>query len=285
MKTFGLFLLTTATMFAGCGAEPNGTGNAPDPGITVILPLAGQEATNQLQFLERIRHLPKQAAFERRTFSSARTPKEQMKYLFFKPKNFQPAKSYPLVLSLHGGAPRRNFEDLLEPYLPGLAYGLGRLVSDDTQDTHPCFVVAPWSKGRDWDKENLRLVMELLDALQKEFQIDSKRVYVTGQSMGGWGAWSIITQHPERFAAAIPICGGGEPGDAAKAKDIPIWAFHGSKDGVVPVQYTRQMIAALRKAGATPRYWEYKDADHAHTAERAYCEPDLVSWLFAQSKP
>ena len=159
------------------------------------------------------------------------------------------------------------------------------LVSNDTQDAHPCFVVAPWSDGRDWDKENLRLVMELLDAVEKEFHVDSKRIYVTGQSMGGWGTWSIITQHPERFTAAIPICGGGEPRDAAKAKDIPIWAFHGSADHVVPVQYTRQMITALRVAGATPRYWEYKDADHAHTAERAYCEPDLISWLFEQSKP
>ena len=97
MKVFGLFLLATAATFAGCGAAPSVTGSAPDPGITVISPLAGQEATNQLQFLERIRHLPKQAAFERRTFTDSST-KEQMKYLFFKPKNFDPAKTYPLSL-------------------------------------------------------------------------------------------------------------------------------------------------------------------------------------------
>jgi predicted peptidase len=283
MKALGFFLLFATAALVGCDAAPNATVNNADPGTTVIAPLTGREATNELQFLERIRHLPKQAPFERRTFTSP--TKEQMKYLFFKPKNFDSAKTYPFVLSLHGGAPRRNFEDLLEPYLPGLAYGLGRLVSDDTQDAHPCFVVAPWSNERDWDKENVRLVMEVLDALDKEFHVDSKRVYVTGQSMGGWGTWSVITQHPDRFAAAIPICGGGEPRDAAKAKDILVWAFHGSADRVVPVQYTRQMIAALREAGATPRYWEYKDSDHAHTAERAYCEPDLISWLFAQSKP
>ncbi|HWN96981.1 MAG TPA: prolyl oligopeptidase family serine peptidase, partial [Methylomirabilota bacterium] len=110
------------------------------------------------------------------------------------------------------------------------------------------------------------------------------RIYVTGQSMGGWGTWSVITAHPERFAAAIPICGGGDPNRAARAKEIPIWAFHGSADQVVPVRHTRQMIAALQKAGSKPIYWEYKDADHAATAERAYCEPELIEWLFAQSK-
>jgi len=283
MKVLGSLLLVSMLTLAGCGAAPNATVSAPDLGITIVAPLTGQDATNELQFLERIRHLPKQATFERRTFTDP--SKSQLKYLLFKPKNFDREKTYPLVLSLHGGAPRKKFEDLLEPYLPGLAYGLGRLISDDTQSEHPCFVVAPWSAGRDWDKENIHLIMELLDALAKEFHVDSKRIYVTGQSMGGFGTWSIIAQHPERFAAAIPICGGGEPKDATKAKDIPIWAFHGSADHVVPVQYTRQMIAALRGAGASPRYWEYKDADHAQTAERAYCEPDLISWLFAQSKP
>ena len=247
-------------------------------------PLTGPAASNQLQFLERIRHLPKNVAFERRAFSSTRKPKEQLNYLLFKPKGFQPEQTYPLVLSLHGGAPRRHFEDLVEPYLPGLAYGLGRFISDDTQQSHPCFVVAPWSGGRAWDDDNIRLVIELLDALEQEFKIDAKRIYVTGQSMGGWGTWSIITQHPQRFAAAVPICGGGEPSDAPKAKDIPIWAFHGSADHVVPVHYTRQMIAALRKAGGAPLYWEYKDAEHAGTAERAYCEPDLIEWMFRQRR-
>lgn len=268
----------------GCNSSTNAPATAADAGITIIPPLTGQAASNQLQFLERIRHLPKGAAFERRTLASTHQPKEELKYLLFKPKGFQVEQTYPLVLSLHGGAPRRHFEDLVQPYLPGLAYGLGRFIADDTQQAHPCFVIAPWSNRRGWDKDNIRLVIELLDALEREFKIDTKRIYVTGQSMGGWGTWSIITQHPQRFAAAVPICGGGEPNDAAKARDIPIWAFHGSADRVVPVQHTRQMIAALRRVGAAPLYWEYKDADHASTAERAYCEPDLIEWLFRQGK-
>jgi predicted peptidase len=280
----GSFVLLAALGLAACNSSSSTSISAADAGITIIPPLTGQPASNELQFLERIRHLPKSAAFERRTFASATRPKEPLKYLLFKPKDFQPARAYPLVLSLHGGAPRHRFEDLVEPYLPGLAYGLGRLISDDTQQPHPCFVVAPWSNNRGWDDDNIHAVMDLLGALEKEFKIDATRIYVTGQSMGGWGTWSIITQHPERFAAAVPICGGGEPNDAVRAKDIPIWAFHGTADHVVPVQYTRQMIAALRKAGATPRYWEYKDAEHAGTAERGYCEPELIDWLFGQRK-
>jgi predicted peptidase len=278
-----LILAGTALGPIGCNRSPgNSTPAAPEGAL--VPPLAGEALSNEVQFLERVRHLPKRAAFERRTFNSRKMRGAQLKYLLFKPKGFQAQQSYPLVLSLHGGAPREKFEDLLEPYLPGLAYGLGRFVSDDTQDKHPCFLVAPWSDGRKWDGENISLIIELLDALHNEFQIETNRVYVTGQSMGGWGTWTIITQHPERWAAAVPICGGGDPKAAVRARSIPIWAFHGDADTVVPVQYTREMIAALKAAGAKPLYWEYVGGTHAGTAERAYCEPELIDWIFAQRR-
>ena len=280
----GLLSILAAFGLAACNSSPDTT-SYDDPQATIIPLLKGEAASNEVRFLEYIRHLPKKAAFERRTFADPKNSSNQLKYLLFKPKGFQPEQSYPLVLSLHGGAPRRHFEDLVEPYLPGLAYGLGRFVSDETQDKHPCFVLAPWSNEKNWDEENIGLIMALLASLEREFHIDTNRIYVTGQSMGGWGTWSIITDHPETFAAAVPICGGGEPGRAGRAKNIPIWAFHGTADQVVPVGYTRQMIAALNRAGSKPLYWEYKDADHAGTAERAYCEPELVEWLFAQRKP
>ena len=274
------FILT-----AGCDSSPvSSIASATVPPVgTLVAPLSGASASNEARMLESIRHLPKRAPFERRTFTNASRTAE-LKYLLLKPKNFDRNRSYPLVLSLHGGAPRRHFEDLLEPYLPGLAYGLGRLVSDETQDNHPCFVVAPWSDQRNWDDRNLRLTLELLDHLGREFRVDTNRVYVTGQSMGGFGTWSMILEQPGRFAAAIPICGGGDPRRARAAAHVPIWAFHGSADGVVPVSETRAMIAAIQAAGGTPIYWEYQHADHSATAERAYCEPALIDWLFAQSK-
>jgi len=253
-------------------------------GTFIIPPLRGQAASNQLEFLERLRHWPKKVEWEVRTFVAAPRGEEFMRYLLFKPKELSAGTNFPLVLSLHGGGPRRKFEHLLEPYAPGFAYGLGRLVSDGTQTNHPSFVVAPWSNEGGWDDENLRLVLGIMASLQKRFPIDTNRVYVTGQSMGGWGTWSLITKRPDLFAAAVPICGGGDPDDAPRAKDLPIWAFHGSADGVVSVDYTRDMIAALRRVNADPIYWEYRDGTHADTAERAYCEPELIEWMFAQAK-
>ena len=207
-----------------------------------------------------------------------------MRYRFYKPLNFDPAKTYPLVLSLHGGAPRQHFEDLLEPFAPGFAYGIGRLVSPETQSTHPAFIVVPWSGSSGWIASNLERVMRLLDSLRAEFKIDPKRIYVTGQSMGGSGTWEILAAHPTVFAAAIPVCGWGEAATAKKIKDIPIWAIHGNTDTLVPVAGSREMVRALVKAGGKPIYWEYDRTSHASTAERAYCEPLLIDWLFDQVK-
>ena len=101
--------------------------------------------------------------------------------------------------------------------------------------------------------------------------------------MGGFGTWTAITAHPQLFAAAIPLCGGGDVNQAAKLKQIPIWAFHGAKDQAVPVERSREMIAAIRKAGGNPKYTEYPDQDHA-VWEKAFNEPDLLPWVFAQKR-
>ena len=255
------------------------------PGTTVVPRLTGAALIQQTNLLERLRHLPRTAGFEARTFTEAGQGGTALRYLLFRPKDMPTNQALPLVVSLHGGGPRRKFEDLLEPYAPGFDYGLGRFVAEETQRAHPCLVLAPWSNQRGWDEENQRLVLGVIRALRREFPIDQRRIYITGQSMGGFGTWSMITEHPEVFAAAVPICGGGTPRDAARARHLPLWALHGSGDGVVPVAQTRDMITALQKSGARPIYWEYKDATHAETAERAYCEPELIEWLFGQSRP
>jgi predicted peptidase len=275
-------LLMAAT---GCNSSPRSPFPAQVgmPGMTVVPPLTGLAASNHTVCVDYLRHLPRNAAFIARTFTNAGHP--PLHYLLFRPENIQTNTRYPLVLSLHGGAPRRNFEDLLEPYLPGLAYGLGRLVSLEAQSAHPNFVVAPWSNNQSWDDANLRLVMALLISLEREFPIDSRRRYVTGQSMGGFGTWSAVTLFPNYFAAAVPICGGGDPPLVKAPWQTPVWAFHGDADGVVPVNYTREMIAAVRHAGGVPVYHEYSRTDHAGAAERAYCEPGLIEWLFAQARP
>ncbi len=257
----------------------------PEPGKTVCPPLHGTAASNQAARLLELRHRPREIPSETRTIGHSNNPAGFLRYHLFKPAHFNPTNRYPLVLSLHGGGPRRSFDHLLEPFAPGFAYGIGRLVSPDEQARHPSFVLVPWSNGRGWDEDNLRLVLNALTRLRLEFKIDPRRIYVTGQSMGGYGTWEIVTKFPNIFAAAIPVCGGGDPSLVPRVKDVPIWALHGTADTVVPVNENRTMIEALTKAGGKPIYWEYDGLSHAETAERAYCEPQLLDWLFAQAKP
>jgi predicted peptidase len=101
--------------------------------------------------------------------------------------------------------------------------------------------------------------------------------------MGGYGTWSIAAAHPDRWAAIAPVCGGGDPKDADKIKDLPCWCFHGDEDGAVKVERSREMIAALEKAGGHPRYSEYKWVGH-DSWDPAYATNELYAWLLKQSK-
>jgi poly(3-hydroxybutyrate) depolymerase len=129
----------------------------------------------------------------------------------------------------------------------------------------------------------LRLALEVVSGLQKEFSIDDKRLYLTGLSMGGYGTWDAISRYPKLFAAAVPICGGGDESAAASIKDIPIWCFHGGADPTVPTQRSRDMIKAIKDAGGNPKYTEYPGVGH-NSWDKAYSEPELAKWLFAQKK-
>ena len=126
--------------------------------------------------------------------------------------------------------------------------------------------------------------MDLLPALQKEFPaIDPRRLYVTGASMGGFGTWDLLARRPDWFAAAVPIDGGADLETAATVAPVPIWAFHGAQDGAIRPERSRTMIAALADVGGEPRYTEYP-AVGRNAWKRAYAEPDLLSWLFAQRR-
>src|SRR5207237_1176997 len=129
----------------------------------------------------------------------------------------------------------------------------------------------------------LAAALKAVDALQKEFPIDERRIYITGLSMGGYGTWDALAKRPELFAAAAPICGGGDTSSISKFKDVPIWAFHGADDKTVPVEETRQMIAALKAAGAQPKYTEYAGVGH-NSWSQTYADPAFYEWLFAQRK-
>ncbi|MEM7012387.1 MAG: prolyl oligopeptidase family serine peptidase, partial [Verrucomicrobiota bacterium] len=113
--------------------------------------------------------------------------------------------------------------------------------------------------------------------------IDSKRIYVTGQSMGGFGTFAAIVQRPDLFAAAVPVCGGHQPENAEKIAGVPIWVFHGAKDTGVPVKLSRDMVEAIRKAGGDPKYTEYPNVGH-NAWTPAYATAELWEWVFEQRK-
>ena len=227
--------------------------------------------------------------FAPRQYASGR---DVMRYRLFIPKSYDPQQKYPIVIWLHGagGVGVDNVRQLSNDQVPGT-----RLWSDPSnQAKHPAFVLVPQSsigwgaqpKSRQADvlSGQLKLVVGILDLLANEFSLDPARVYVAGQSDGGYAVWEIVTSRPERFAAAIALCGGGTPEKAARLVNMPLWVFHGSDDKTIPVSESRNMVKAIQKAGGNPRYTEYKGAGH-DIWSRAFAEPELVEWLFAQRKP
>jgi predicted peptidase len=111
--------------------------------------------------------------------------------------------------------------------------------------------------------------------------VDPARIYLTGLSMGGYGTWDLAARQPERFAAILPICGGGDEATTARLAKLPIWCFHGDADTVVPVERSRTMIAAVRAASGSPKYSELPGVGHDSWTP-AYRDPAVLDWLFTQ---
>jgi predicted peptidase len=211
---------------------------------------------------------------------------QTLRYSLFLPASNDSAKAakLPLVLCLHGAG--------------GNTAAANVLAGPEMQKKHPCVVMAPACDNRDarWVKSPygrgqgarpvLPELLEALDAVIKEAAVDPRRVYVTGQSMGGIGTWGIIASHAERFAAAVPVCGIWSPEDAPNMNGVAIWAFHGDQDQTVPVRGSREMIAALKAAGVKPeaRYSELAGVGHGSWGP-SYATPELWDWLFAQQRP
>jgi predicted peptidase len=229
--------------------------------------------------------------FEARTFEAGSF---KLPYRLLKPKDYDAAKKYPLVIFLHGAGERGSDNE------KQLVHGMNDFASDEVMAKYPAFVIAPQCPaGETWGGINrlartptpddklapaLEATLAAAAALQKEFSIDERRIYITGLSMGGYGTWRALAVSPELFAAAAPICGGGDPSAVEKFKHIPIWAFHGAEDKTVPVEQSRQMIEALKAAGASPKYTEYPGVGHNSWAP-TYNNPELYAWMFEQRKP
>lgn len=199
---------------------------------------------------------------------------DSLRYLLIKPDDFDPHKKYPLVVCLPAGeysAPAAD--ELFNSY----------------RSKYPAFIFVPYCpKGISWGglPQYPSIETLLIDAISNLNlpAIDVKRRYITGVSLGGFGTWELICTRPDLFAAAIPVCGGGNPSLASKVKNVPIWAFHGEKDQNVPVSGSRKMIAAIQQAGGHPHYTEYPGRAH-NIWDQVSETLGLWDWLFAQRQP
>lgn len=218
---------------------------------------------------------------------------ESLKYRIYVPDNIEKLKKCPMLLFLHGAGERGNDNKAQ------LKHSVKDIVSYSQTNKAPIIVIAPqcpqnmkWVEV-DWSAPthsmpkspalSLKLAFELLEQTARNYPVDQKRIYVTGLSMGGYGTWDAIQRKPDYFAAAIPICGGGDTNMAAKLVSIPIWVFHGDKDTAVNPERSRSMVEAIKKSGGNPKYTEYPGVGH-DAWTRTFRNPEVLCWLFDQKR-
>ncbi|MEI6888666.1 MAG: prolyl oligopeptidase family serine peptidase [Bacteroidales bacterium] len=209
--------------------------------------------------------------------------------------DYDTVRKYPLVIFLHGSGERGNDNEAQ------LQWGVMNFATDQAMVMHPAIVIAPqcpanqeWSNFAENEKTGelrlrpdpskpMELVLELIHQLIKTFSIDTNRIYITGLSMGGYGTYDAIERYPRLFAAAVPVCGGGDVSKAASVAHIPVWIFHGSEDAAVNPLYSLDMITALTRAGSRAGLTFYPGIGHFAWLA-AYSDPLMMEWLFSQHK-
>jgi predicted peptidase len=213
-----------------------------------------------------------------KTYTEARYGK--LEYGFYIPENFDKTKSYPLVMFLHGWSANQTV--YLEWY------------NSDMQAQHPCFVFTPktptdWADWSGWNdtslSESMQAAMHILDSLSCKYPVDTTRLYVYGISMGGEGVFDLLHKLPDKFAAAISICGGGQAWWAENIAKTPLWTFHGSDDKINTPDMTERVYNRLVGIGAKQmRYTNYPGYGH-EIWDKAQSEHDFYDWMFSYKKP
>lgn len=225
---------------------------------------------------------------------------DTLQYRMLLPKDFSKDNQYPLVLFLHGAGERGSDNK------KQLVHGSKLFADESNRNEFPAFVIFPQCPQNDYwanlkmDRSTkprvikfplnieptkaLNLVMQLMDDMTKKSFIKKDQVYVGGLSMGGMGTFEILYRKPDMFAAAFSICGGGNP-EAVKtyANNTALWVFHGAKDDVVDPQLSIDMVSSYLKAGGKPNFTLYANDNH-NSWDSAFAEPDLLSWLFSNTK-
>ena len=200
------------------------------------------------------------------------------RYVVFVPKTYTPDKAWPAILFLHGAGERGSDNK------GQVRVGIGKAIRQREATFGFITVMPQCRKKRWWTAQSEKgYALAALAKTREEYAIDPDRVYLTGLSMGGYGTWSLAVDHPGMWAAIVPVCGVGDPRQAKSIAHLPCWCFHGSADATVPVLNSRDMIKALKKAGAKPRYTEYEGVGH-NSWDRAYGDDALYRWLLQQRR-
>ena len=204
------------------------------------------------------------------------------------------SEALPLVVFLHGAGERGNDN------CAQLTHCVCYFLDDTITGNYPFLLMAPQCpKGRRWVNTDwslpehqmedeptaeLKSVFALIDSLIHVGTADSTRVYICGLSMGGFGVWDALQRQPKRFAAAIAICGGGDPAYAEAMKDLPVYIFHGMQDGIVMPPRSIQMYDALREAGSQKATLiTYPELEH-ECWDEAFSTPGIFKWLFDKKR-
>ena len=236
--------------------------------VSVVLSLigCGQMERNQMEC-----HSVLPPGQHDQVFEETVTKNLNCKYLLFLPDGYGDKKQrWPTILFLHGAGERGDDLEKVKKHGPP------KIV--EKRKDFPFVVVSPQCPAGDWWTDKVEVLIGLLDDIVGRYDVDTDRIYLTGLSMGGYGTWTLGAAHPDRFAAVAPICGGGKRFMALTLKDVPVWAFHGAKDRVVPLKESEEMVKAIKARGGDAKLTVYPDAGHdSWTA--TYNNQDLYDWF------
>jgi predicted peptidase len=202
----------------------------------------------------------------------------KLDYLLYLPADYnrQTDKKWPLILFLHGSGERGTDVNLVK------VHGPPKVVETEPDSPAKQFIiVSPQCPPGQW--WNVGDLDALLDDVIGRYDVDVKRVYLTGLSMGGFGTWDLAMATPNRFAAIAPMCGGGQVDLAARLKDLPIWIFHGDADTSVPVRRSEEMFNALQQLKADVKFTKYPGVGH-DCWTRSYDNPELYAWFLSHKR-